>query len=271
MTERKIRPNGQRLWNTGGVKTRKNFALIALAGMVVVLLSGCVRFQADLTITPDDTLNGTIVVAAVAGNDTLESKTSAQGIAAQIEKRLLPDVSGADGVTREPYAKDNYYGSTFTFKNTPISALAASGNDSGSLSITRDGNDFVFSGKLDFSPDDQSAPPKDADTTNITVAITFPGEVVEHNGQLNGTQVSWKTSYEGSIDMHARANATPIGPPVWVWVVVEIGVLIAVAVGVFIIMRSFRGSADRDSADAATAGAARKDAASGRQRDLPTS
>ena len=38
----------------------------------------------------------------------------------------------------------------------------------------------------------------------------------------------------------AGASATPAGPPLWVWVVVEAGVLAAVVVGVIVLMRYFR-------------------------------
>ena len=36
------------------------------------------------------------------------------------------------------------------------------------------------------------------------------------------------------------ASATPAGPPLWVWIVVEAGVLAAVVVGVIVLMRYFR-------------------------------
>jgi hypothetical protein len=55
--------------------------------------------------------------------------------------------------------------------------------------------------------------------------------VLEHNGELNGNQVTWTTTLEGSVDMEARASAIPNGPPVWVWIVAAgAALLIAIAI-----------------------------------------
>ncbi|MEP6843170.1 MAG: hypothetical protein ABJA11_06595, partial [Pseudolysinimonas sp.] len=169
------------------------------------------RFQAQLTVSPDNTLNGDIVVASVVG-DEAGAKGAANDRAAAIEQKLLPGLSGSDGVTRTKYDQDGYLGSRFTLADTPLTAINTDGSD-GSLQLTREGDHFVFSGKADFTPDSDQAPAKDADTSNIEVSITFPGKVTEHNGKLDGTRVSWNTSYEGSLDMHATASAEPVGPP----------------------------------------------------------
>ena len=220
-------------------KTRITAALIATAA--VLLLSGCVRFQANITVTPENTLNGDIVVATVVG-DGDNAKADAKDRAADIEKKLLPNLSGADGVTRSDYDNDGYAGSRFSLNNTPLEAISSDGTD-GSLSLTRDGDTFVFDGAINFTPDSDEAPPKDADTSNIEVAISFPGTVTEHNGKLDGTRVSWNTSYEGSLDMHAEASAEPVGPPAWVWVLTGVGGLAIIAVILIAIVASKRGKA----------------------------
>lgn len=217
-------------------KSRITAALIATAA--ILLLSGCVRFQAHLTVTTDNTLNGDIVVASVVG-DGANAKSDANDRAIAIEKQLLPNLSGADGVTRSAYDSDGYVGSTFSLNNTPMKAIN-SANSSGSLELKRDGDTFVFSGKVDFTPDSDKQPAKDADKSNIEVAITFPGTVTEHNGKLDGTRVSWDTTYEGSLDMHAVASAEPVGPPVWVWVLIGVGTLAIIAIIVITVVASKR-------------------------------
>lgn len=211
-------------------------ALLAIAA--ILLLSGCVRFQAHLTITPQNTVNGDIVVASIVG-DGENAKAEANDRAMAIEQKLLPQLSGADGVTRNEYDSDGYVGSRFSLTNTPLQAIN-SDSDSGSLVVKREGDTFVFDGTVAFAPDSEKAPPKEADKTNIEIAITFPGAVTEHNGELNGTRVTWNTSYEGSLEMHAVASAEPTGPPSWVWVLVGSGIAAIIAAVVIVVVTSKR-------------------------------
>lgn len=203
----------------------KKSALAALAVLVVVALSGCVRFQAELTVSPNDTVNGTIVAAALVG-DEADSREQAESIATQIEEQLLPGLRGAPGVTATVYDEDDHLGTRFSFTDTPLYAFSSE-----SFSLTRDGEEFVFSGALDFTPEqDDVAPESDADTSNITVSITFPGAVEESNGKVSGNTVSWSTTYEQSIVMDARGSAVSSGPPVWLIVVGGVGAVLALAV-----------------------------------------
>ncbi len=220
-------------------KSRIAGAIIAAAA--IVLLSGCVNFQAHLTVMPDNTLHGDIVVASVVG-DGPNAKAEADDRAKAIEQNLLPDLAGADGVTRNAYDEDGYVGSRFSLNGTPLSAINSEGAE-GSLQLARDGDDFEFTGKLDFTPDSDDVP-EDADTSNIQISITFPGTVTEHNGTLNGTTVTWNTSYEGSLDMHAEASAEPADPPVWMWVLIGLGILAIAAVIVTAVVMSNRRTAD---------------------------
>ena len=207
---------------------KSRIAGVFIATVAVILLSGCVRFQAHLTVTPENTLRGDVVVASVVGDED-NAKDAAKDRAASIEAKLLPNLSGADGVTRSTYDQDGYFGSRFTLDNTPIAAINSEGSE-GSLLLTRDGEAFTFDGKVDFTPDSDKPPAEDVDTSDIVVTITFPGEVSEHNGELNGTSVTWNTSYDGSLDMHAEASAEPVGPPAWVWILVGLGVAAILAI-----------------------------------------
>jgi len=217
--------------------TRKRSALIALAALVVLALSGCVRFQADLSVTPEDTVNGSLIVAVIVGEED-DSRQTAEDASARIEAELLGAVSGAPGVERTVYDQDGYLGSRFTFHNTPLSAFAGGGSE-GSLTLTREGDEFVFAGQLDFTPDDdvtEVAP--DDDTSNITVSITFPGAVTETNGEVSGTTVRWESTYEARMAMDARASAISTGPPAWVWPTVgAVVVMLALVVVVFVMRR----------------------------------
>jgi hypothetical protein len=230
---------------------KSRIAGVFIAAAAILLLSGCVRFQAHLTVSPDNTLNGDIVVASVVG-DGANAKSDANDRAKAIEQKLLPNLSGADGVTRNAYDEDGYVGSRFSLNHTPLNAINSSGSE-GSLQLTRTGDTFEFTGKVDFTPESDDVP-KDADTSNIQVAITFPGTVTDHNGRLDGTRVSWNMSYEGSLDMHATASAEPVGPPAWVWwLIIGLGILAIVAV---IVIAAVMSNRRRATSDATTAGLA---------------
>jgi hypothetical protein len=219
--------------------------ILAVLGMLLVLaLAGCVRFQADLNVSDHDTLDGDIVVAVIT-NDDPGSADNARAAAADIEAQLLPTLRGADGVTATPYEQDDYVGTRFALSGTPIDALG--GGSDGALTLTREGDEYVFSGRLDFTPGEEPTTGEevdgDAGDSDITVAISFPGEVLEHNGEISGNKVTWATTLEGSVDMEARASAIPNGPPAWLWAVVAGAALLLALAVVLVVIRRRRAAA----------------------------
>jgi hypothetical protein len=217
--------------------------ILAVLGMLLVLaLAGCVRFQADLKLNPDDTVNGSIIVAVVSEDDDASREEASAG-ATRIAEALLPGLRGADGVTASAYDQDQYVGTRFDMSNTPIDAFSGGGSE-GALTLTREGSEFAFTGTLDFTPDDgETQIDPDDDTSNITVAVTFPGEVSEHNGELSGTTVTWSGTLESKIDMQARGAAVSSGPPVWAWIAAAVATLLIVVAIVIVVVRSRRTAA----------------------------
>jgi hypothetical protein len=213
--------------------------ILALFGMLLVLaLAGCVRFQADLSVDADNTLDGNIVVAVVSDHEP-GSDDNARENAAKIEAQLLPGLRGANGVTAEAYEQDDYLGTRFTLADTPIEALDG-GDADGALTLTRTGDEFEFTGTLDFTPDDEELGDDEVEgdpaDSGISVAISFPGEVLEHNGELEGTKVTWATTLEGSVEMHAVASAEPSGPPLPVVIAIVVGVAVGVLMLVLLVL-----------------------------------
>jgi hypothetical protein len=217
--------------------------ILAVLGMLLVLaLAGCVRFQADLKLNPDDTVNGSIIVAVVSEDDDASREEASAG-ATRIAEALLPGLRGADGVTASAYDQDQYVGTKFDMSNTPIDAFSGGGSE-GALTLTREGSEFAFTGTLDFTPDDgETQIDPDDDTSNITVAVTFPGEVSEHNGELSGTTVTWSGTLESKIDMQARGAAVSSGPPAWAWIAAAAATLLIVVAIVIVVVRSRRTAA----------------------------
>ncbi|MEO5920431.1 MAG: hypothetical protein ABIQ01_04735 [Pseudolysinimonas sp.] len=225
---------------------RRTWGVAALGMLLVLALAGCVRFQADLNVSDHDTLDGNIVVAIITTDEPGSADNAREGVA-NIEAQLLAGLRGADGVTAEPYEQDDYVGTRFTLKETPIDALDG-GDADGALHLTRSGDVYEFSGRLDFTPDDEPLDGEDVQgdpaDSNLTVAISFPGDVLEHNGELSGTKVTWTTTLEGSVDMEARASAIPNGLPAWLWLIVVLAVLLIAAAVIIVLVRRRRASTD---------------------------
>lgn len=218
---------------------RRILPRILAVGVLVLALAGCVRFQADLTLNPENTVDGNIVVAVQVSEDTDEAREQALAAADQIEADLLGSLRDASGVTTSEYEQDEYLGSRIIFDDVALDAFSGQSEDS--LKIVREDNSYVFTGALDFSG--ESVPPEDTgegDDDNLTVSVTFPGEVTEHNGELSGTTVTWATPIDQRLEMSARGSATPAGPPILLIVGIGLVVLLVIAavVAVLVFVRS---------------------------------
>ena len=223
--------------------TRSRKILAALGMLLVLVLAGCVRFQADLRLNPDDTVNGDDHRGGGHRRRRRSRAMRPRQAPTASRRRSCPNLRGADGVTASDYDQDEYIGTKFDMSNTPIDAFSGGGED-GALTLTREGSEFAFSGTLDFTPDDgETEVGPDDDTSNISVSVTFPGAVTEHNGELEGTTVTWSGTIESKIDMEARGSAVSTGPPAWLWLVAGIATLLIVLAIVFVAIRSRRTSA----------------------------
>ncbi|WP_309709548.1 LppM family (lipo)protein [Pseudolysinimonas sp.] len=218
---------------------RRILPRILAVGVLVLALAGCVRFQADLTLNPENTVDGSIVVAVLVSEDTEEAREQSLSAAEQIEADLLGSLRDASGVTTSEYEQDEYLGSRIVFDDVALDAFSGQSEDS--LKIVREDDEYVFTGALDFSG--ESVPPEDTgegDDDNLTVSVTFPGEVTEHNGELSGTTVTWATAVDQRLEMSARGSATPAGPPILLIVGIGLVALLVIAavVAVLLFVRS---------------------------------
>lgn len=223
---------------------RRILPRLVAAAVLVLALAGCVRFQADLTLNPENTVDGSIVVAVLDTEATDESRATALAYVSDIESTLLGSLRDAPGVSTSEYDQDDYFGTRIEFDDVALDAF--SGQRPESLRISRDGDSYVFTGTLDFTA--QSLPADDdADSDgNLRVSVTFPGEVTEQeNGEISGTTVTWTTALDQSVAMSARGSATPPGPPVLLIIGVVLGVLVLLAavVAVLLFLRSRKAKA----------------------------
>lgn len=157
---------------------RRTVALLLALLVTVAALSGCARVRTALAVQTDDTVVGEIVVA-----------TPAQG-----EQDTGPEVTVpaglADDVAATPYAQDGYVGSVLRFSDLTfeqVGLLSEAGGPAGdrvSIDLRRAGGRVLVSGSADLTT-------VEVDRADFQLKISFPGQVVETNGDVDSGTVSW--------------------------------------------------------------------------------
>jgi hypothetical protein len=201
---------------------------VALALVAVFALTGCLRMNVDMTLNADNTVDTTMVVAIQEGvGESLGM--SDDEVLEQLTGELGSDL---DGGTQEPYNEDGYIGTKVTMNGQSLDEIAGEVGTEG-LSITREGDTFVVDGALeDAGSETTDELPAGAE---VTVSITFPGEVTEHNGTLEGTTVTWDLM-DAPETIHAVGGATTEqGLPAWLMIALAVLLFLAIVAVVGVI------------------------------------
>ncbi len=199
-------------------------ALLLLAVLVLgTLLGGCARVRAALAVQPDDTVSGELIFAtpAKSADDRGPSVT------------LPPDLAGAVDVGA--YRQDGYTGSLLRFNRLSFGQVVAlthatfPSGDRVQFNLRRAGGRVLVTGSVDLTT-------VSVDKADFQLKMSFPGRVVETNGENDSGTVSW-TFTPGEVgDISATvAYADPDAPSALDWtlglasVVVLAGLLVVVA------------------------------------------
>jgi hypothetical protein len=213
-----------------------SLALLAVAAMV--LLSGCFKLDMALELASDDTVDGSIIVAAqrsfadlAGGEDALRESLSQDG------SGLLGDQPTSGSVETKDYSDDDWIGVEYVIEDVPLEEFG--GTETGDLSITREGDEFVVAGTMDLSGGVSDDPAANAmlDEAEIEISITFPGDIVSSNGEEDGNTVTWTPVAGETLDVNAVGKAE--GGPPWTLIGAVLAVLALVVVGVvlFLVVR----------------------------------
>ena len=169
----------------------------------------------------------------------------------------------------EPFEDDEFVGQQIIFEDLPIAefnsgALGASGATGISgvtgaggdnLNITREGETFVVTGALDLSSGLSGATGPFAGTggaqlfenADIQISITFPGEVVQANGQVDGNTVTYVPEFGERLEINATGSAIDNGQAADVvggsdsflpLLLIIAGVAVVLLVIIFLVVRS---------------------------------
>lgn len=241
-------------------------ALRAAAALAVVLaLSGCIKMDMDLTLD-EDLVSGSVILAM-----DKEFLDWAEQMGEGSADEFLGDIGAGEfeeleGATVEPYEDDSYLGQRVSFTDVSLDEFNQ-GDDSFGIVYDADGGTYTVSGDMDMRDLDMDDPAMEGaedfmppgmmdalgQAFDITISITFPGEVREHDGELSGTTVTWRPVPGELNEMNAVASAggSSTGP---VPLIVGVGLaFLAVAVAAFLLIRRNRQQPGGQPADADTA------------------
>lgn len=212
---------------------------LSAAVLAGVAMTGCIKMDMDLTLD-GDTASGSVIVAmdrSLLEMEGLEADDALGNFGAEEE---LPEDAAV-----EPYEDDTYVGQRFSFDGAALSEF----DDPESVSITYDAEDgrYEVTGAMDMTDmatDGGEMPAGMAnamlESFDMRIAITFPGEVIEHNGELSGNTVTWRPVAGEANEIRAVASDGS-SSDLPVWLVAGLGglaVVIAAGVVVFFVLRN---------------------------------
>ncbi|MBB1511297.1 hypothetical protein H5399_01550 [Tessaracoccus sp. MC1627] len=165
-------------------------ALVLLPLLLVV--TGCVKLDADIEITARDTVNMTMLLA----------------IQDEYADSLDGSCEAEPGVTVTPYNEGGFIGCVQEASNAPLDAMAGS---SDTLTIVHQDGEytFVMAGSELSGESGADSTMAAAMFTDFRVAVTFPGEVISHSGSstVDGTTVTWTNATDLMSAEGLRATA----------------------------------------------------------------
>jgi hypothetical protein len=223
---------------------------IGVLCLIAVLMSACLKLDMNLSVSSDNTVSGTIIFAIQ--KQILE--LAGGSVDDLFSEAPLP--SDAPGVTVKDYEDDQFAGKEISFDSVPIAQF--SGDTEDELKITREGDVFRVSGALDLSSALSGAtgvsgfdPSTFLEGAELKIQITFPGEVIDSNGEVSGNTVTWIPVVGERTDIQATASAVEGGSSsnLILWIV--LGAVAVVLIIVILVMLSRRNRPKADGAEGA--------------------
>jgi hypothetical protein len=214
---------------------------LAAVGSLALLLGACIKLDMNLEVSSDDTVSGTVVFAL-----QKELLDLAGGSVEDILGTDAPLPEDVEGVTVEDYEDDEFAGQQFNFDAVALEQFNT-GDGEEQLRITREGDVFHVSGVLDLSSGITGAtgltgldPSQFLQGADLRIRISFPGEVTQSNGQVDGNSVTWVPEIGERLELQATASAIGGGGDSNLTLLLIIGavvVVLAVVVGVVLAQR----------------------------------
>lgn len=195
---------------------RRLLSLLLALLVVGVAVGGCARVRTAMALQPDDTVTGEIVVATPErGPDDTGPQIT---VPADIESDV--DVSA--------YRQDGYTGSVLRFDGLTfdqvrlLNQVAGPAGNAAQFQLRRAGNRVQVSGRVDLKT-------VSVDRADFQLKISFPGDVLDTDGETDSGTVSWKFTPGEVGDFSAVvAYDDPNAPSPVNWTI-GLGLLVAAA------------------------------------------
>lgn len=202
----------------------------ALLLPVLVLLSGCIRYQVDYEIKDEQTINLSMDVGIKKDSTAAEDTTPV--------KMCESEGTEVKDVTKEPYDDGTFIGCRFT---GTASATDLMREQTGLTIRKQDDGTWLFEMEGEAT-DDQTSDISAEMFTEFQVSVTFPGKVLSHNGSstVAGTTVTWADANDMYTSEGLRATGEDGGQMTLVWVVVGAVALAALVGGVLVYLANQR-------------------------------
>ena len=194
-------------------------AAVLLAVLTLVTLTGCTRVQVAMAVQPDDTVDGEIVIATPEGNGP--------------EVTVPPELE--DKVEISPYDEDGFVGSRASFDDltfaevSELAALGGSASSRANLEMRRVGERISVQGRADLTT-------MAVDRSDVRLAISFPGEIVETDGEADSGTVTWNFAPGEVTPLNASVVSTDPNAPSAVGWTLLLTVLVGVAAGATVLL-----------------------------------
>jgi hypothetical protein len=201
------------------------------AGLLAATLAGCIKMDMNISLDGEQA-NGHMILgldkdflAFLEGFDDGEDGPSARD--EFLEGLTGDELSRTEGVTVEEWEDDDYVGARYTFDGMSLADFQE-GSDEESLIVdySEAAGTYEVTGRFDLT--EEFGGPSEADaeemglppgmfqqlmeSLDITISITFPGEVLEHNGELTDTTVTWRPQIGEENEIYALASSTGTRP-----------------------------------------------------------
>lgn len=216
-------------------------ASVSLTVLAMVALTGCLKLDADIEVHTDETVSGTMTLG-VSKELISMFEEMAEGMGGESTGGFDEDMFNPDevpeGAEVEPFEDDKFIGQTITFSDITLEELTSSTTDESedSWTLVHEGDEFIFEGDASFSSEETTTETEGMDLgldeifaqSDMRIALTFPGEVTEANGEIDGNTVVWRPKFGETLQMRAVAKDKAGFP----WMPVLSGAAVVLLLGV---------------------------------------
>ncbi|WP_025274063.1 LppM family (lipo)protein [Haloglycomyces albus] len=181
----------------------RRYAALTMTLGLVFALTACVHANAAVDLRADNTASGSITVMWDGDLWQQTSVNDSEMTPRQFNGFVNGVIESVPYQHRESIHRHGLVGQRVSFHNIPIDAMHPFiTNEMGNLSVSRSERTWVAEGYWNLKHDSTATLPPGL---NYQVAVTFPANVAEHNGTLEGRTVTWVLEPGQEYRLHARA------------------------------------------------------------------